>query len=475
MTASEWPWRSLAEAAQAVRSRQVSPVELTRACLERIEKLDGRVRSFSVVTAERALEAAQMAERELSRNEYRGLLHGIPVALKDNYDTAGLLTTNGSAVFEGRVPDRDSTAWVRLRNAGAVLLGKVVMHEVAWGVDLPPTRNPWNLQRSPGLSSSGSGAAVAAGLTFMAMGSDTGGSVRIPASCCGVVGLKPTYGRVSRFGILPHTWSLDHAGPLTRTVEDAAIVLQAIAGKDANDPTSSDAPVTDYTALLDRGVKGMRLGVPREYFFEDIQPGVKAAVEKALEDLSSLGAELEEVSIPHMRYGPAAILTIELASASAWHERYLRDPEKRARYTPEVRLLLDAGRFLFAGDLLKAQRVRNVLSQEIRDAFRKVDALVTPTLPLVAWPVDHAKVQLGDREEYALQVCWRYTYPFNLTGLPAISVPCGFSEGMPVGLQIVGRPFDEAGVLRVAAAYERATPWHTQRPAGLEEDESESA
>src|SRR5216117_941096 len=267
--ASEWPWQSLAEAAAAVKARAVSPVELTRACLERIERVDHVVHAFVSVDAEHALQEAQRAEREIKAGHYRGPLHGIPIGLKDNYDTTGVATRNGSRVFADRMSTQDATTWVRLQEAGAILLGKTTMSEAAWGVDFPPVRNPWDVRRNPGLSSGGSGAAVAAGLCFMAMGSDTGGSIRIPAGLSGVVGLKATYGRVSRAGVMPHTWSLDHAGPLSRRVEDAALVLGVIAGHDTRDPASADVPVGDYLSELTRGVRGMRIGVPREHFGAD--------------------------------------------------------------------------------------------------------------------------------------------------------------------------------------------------------------
>lgn len=459
-----WASRSLADAAHAVEAGQVSPVDLARACLDRIERFDRAIQAFACLDAAAALDAARAAEREIRRGGYRGPLHGIPIALKDNFETRGMPATNGSQAFAGRVSARDAAVWERLRDAGAVLLGKVRMHEVAWGVDVPPTRNPWDVGRTPGLSSSGSAAAVAAGFCFAAMGTDTGGSIRIPASCCGVVGFKPTYGRVSRFGVLPHSWSLDHAGPLTRSVEDAAIVLQAVAGPDPRDPGAAAVPVPDYRRGLREEIAGLRIGVPREHFFERLEPGVEAAVRQAMRDLEELGARLEEVSIPHIPYGLAAILIIELASAAAWHDRYLHDPAARGRYTPEVQVLLNAGKFVFATDLLKAQRLRRVLMDEVRAALRAVDVLATPTLPLVAWQVDRTTARIGDQDEHVLHACWRYTYPFNLTGLPAISVPCGLAGGMPAGLQVVGRPFGEATVLRVAHAYEQATSWHHRHP-----------
>jgi aspartyl-tRNA(Asn)/glutamyl-tRNA(Gln) amidotransferase subunit A len=461
---ARWTQRSLVEVAQALKAGEVSPVELAWECLDRVERLDPIIQALSYIDTAATWEAARAREREVRRGQYRGPLHGIPVVLKDNIETREMPTSNGSRAFAGRPSERDAAAWERLRDAGAVLIGKARMHEVAWGVDVPPTRNPWNTQCTPGLSSSGSGAAVAAGFCLAALGTDTGGSVRIPASCCGVVGLKPTYGRVSRFGVLPHSWSLDHVGLLTQYVEDAAVVLQVIAGADPRDPSTAALPVPDYRAGLSQGVAGLRIGIPREHFFERAEPHVEQTVRQALEDLKNLGAYLEEVSIPHIRYGLAAILIIELASSSAWHDAYLRDPAKRALYTREVQVLLNAGKFVFAADFLKAQRLRRVLMDEIRAAMRQVDVLVTPTLPLVAWPVEQAVVRIDGKEEHVLHACWRYTYPFNLTGLPAISVPCGFVNGLPVGLQIVGRPFRELTVLRVAYAYEQSKPWRHQRP-----------
>ncbi len=461
---SEWPWRSLAAAARAVESRAVSPVELTTACLERIERADRAVHAFASLDAEGALAAARAAEREITAGRYRGPLHGIPIGIKDNYDTVGVPTRNGSRVFADRMPSSDSTCWARLREAGAVLLGKTVMSEAAWGVDFPPVRNPWDVRRNPGLSSGGSAAAVAAGMCFMAMGSDTGGSIRIPAGLSGAVGLKPTYGRVPRSGVMPHTWSLDHAGPLTRRVEDAALTLGVIAGYDPADPGSANVPTADYLGSLERGLRGLRVGVPREHFWDRMESRVEPVVRQALRDLEGAGARVEEVSIPHMAGALGAILVTEMASVTSWHDKYLRQPDRRARYTPEVRFLMDAGKFVFATDFLKAQRLRRVLVEEVRAAFAGVDLLATPTLPLRGWDVSQSHVEIAGQPEHVLHACWRYTYPWNLTGLPALSVPCGFADGLPVGLQLVGRPFDEATVLRAGEGYQRATRWHEQRP-----------
>jgi len=465
--APPWPWRSMAEAAAALRAGAVSPVELTRACLERIERIDPVLHAFVSVDAEGALQAARAAEREIAAGHHRGPLHGMPIAIKDNYDTVGVATRNGSQVFADRMPAEDATTWIRLREAGAVLLGKTTMSEAAWGVDFPPVRNPWDVRRNPGLSSGGSGAAVGAGLCFMAMGSDTGGSIRIPAGLSGVVGLKATYGRVPRTGVMPHTWSLDHAGPLTRRVEDAALVLGVIAGHDRGDVGAADIPVGDYLGGLERGLRGMRIGLPGEHFWDRMETRVEAVVRQAVRDLEKAGAHVRPVSIPHMAGALGAILVTEMASVTAWHDRYLHSPTRRAKYTPEVRALMDAGAFVFATDFLKAQRLRRVLVDEVRAAFDGIDVLATPTLPLCAWDVGESHVQIAGQAEHVLHACWRYTYPWNLTGLPALSVPCGFADGLPVGLQLVGRPFDEATILRAGHAYQEATNWHALRPPSL--------
>jgi aspartyl-tRNA(Asn)/glutamyl-tRNA(Gln) amidotransferase subunit A len=302
-------------------------------------------------------------------------------------------------------------------------------------------------------------------MCFMAMGSDTGGSIRIPAGLSGVVGLKATYGRVSKAGVMPHTWSLDNAGPLTRRVEDAALTLRVIAGFDPRDPGSADMPVGDYLTSLKKGIRGLRVGVPREHFWDRMESRVEPVVRQALRDLEGAGARVEEVSIPHMAGALGAILVTEMASVTAWHDTYLRQPDRRARYTPEVRALMDAGKFIFATDFLKAQRLRRVLADEVRAAFAGVDVLATPTLPLCGWEVSQSHVEIAGQPEHVLHACWRYTYPWNLTGLPALSVPCGFADGLPVGLQLVGKPFDEATILRVGEAYQQATRWHEQHPA----------
>jgi aspartyl-tRNA(Asn)/glutamyl-tRNA(Gln) amidotransferase subunit A len=457
----------IAQASEAIQARSISARELTQHFLERIDHLNDKVGALSHVDHEGALQAARSLDEELTRGINRGPLHGIPVILKENIETQGLPTTNGSRIFENRRSTYDATVWKRLRSAGMVLLGKARMHEAAWGVDVPPVGNPWDLTRSPGVSSSGSGAAVAAGFCYAALGTDTGGSVRIPAAACGVVGLKPTYGRVSKFGVFTHSWSLDNVGPLTRRVKDAAAVIQVLAGFDQQDAATARQPVPDFSVGLKQGVKRLRVGIPQEYFFDRVEPEVEATVHKAIKDLEELGAELLPVSIPHMSYGLAAILAIELASVSCAQDSYINNEATRSLYTREVRILMEEGRFILATDYLKAERLRALLEKEMQTAFESVDVMVTPTLPLVAWKKSDPVVRIQGQEEHALHACWRYTFPFNLVGLPAITVPCGFANGLPVGLQIVGKPFAEATVLQVAQAYEEITSWHeTGAPLG---------
>lgn len=351
----------------------------------------------------------------------------------------------------------------RLKQAGAVIVGKANTHEFALGVVTPPTRNPWDVDRIPGGSSGGSGAAVAASLCLGALGSDTGGSIRIPAACCGIVGLKPTYGRVSRYGVLPLSWTLDHVGPMAKTVEDAALLLRAIAGRDPRDASTLDRPVPDYTKALTGEVRGVRLGLPKEHFFELLAPEVEAGVREAIRLLERLGAQVEEVSIPHLKYQAPINTTIALAEAACYHEHYLRT--RADDYNPDVRLLLEMGKFMVATDYVKAQRLRTLLRRDYDEAFQRVDVIVHPGLPVPATQVGQTTVQIGDKTETVLSAMVRLNRPGNQTGLPVISVPCGFTAaGLPIGLGIAGKPFAEATVLRVAHAYEQNTAWHERRP-----------
>ena len=455
---------TIGEASASLRRRELSPVELTQAFLERIDAVDGQLHSFITVLRDQALVEARAAEAEILRGQYRGPLHGIPIALKDLYDTAGVPTTCASRLYMNRVPAEDATAVARLRAAGTVLLGKLMMLEFALGgydpdSPFPPARNPWNLDHKPGGSSSGSGAAVAAGLCMGSLGSCSGGSIRNPAAQCGIVGLKPTYGLVSRYGVVPLSWSLDHCGPMTWTVEDTALMLQAIAGHDPKDPTTSTAPVPYYSLALKEDVRGITIGVPRDFFFapsEDVDPELQTTVERALAALEELGAHLEEVSIPSLEYARAADSILMLADGYAIHQRDLKD--RPQEYGDTIRSLFRMGALFSAGDYVQAHRVRQLMKRECAEVLERVDVLVTPTLPQPAAPF-----QGYDRPTPVPSQ--RFTPAFNLTGLPAISVPAGFTAaGLPVGMQIVGRPFDEATVLRVAHTYEQYARWYQRRP-----------
>ena len=450
------------EAAELVRSRQLSPVELTQAFLDRIEAVDNRLKSYITLLPETAMEAAREAETEISKGNYRGPLHGIPIALKDLYDTAGVPTMAQSKVLEHRVPDSDATVVTRLREAGTVLLGKLTMHEFALGFPASlyeSPRNPWNLDHVTGGSSSGSGAGIAAGTCMGTLGSCTGGSIRGPASYCGIVGLKPTYGRVSRHGVLPLSWSLDHVGPMTWTVEDTAHMMQAIAGRDPNDPTSSTEPVPDYAASLREDVSGLVIGVPRHYFFDSsagADAEMLAAVDKALSELEGLGARVEEVTIPSLDLAGPANWLIMMSEAYAYHKANLAaQPEN---FGPVVRHRFYIGGLFSSGEYVMAQQARTRIRREFAEVMQRVDLIGCPTM-LGPAPVfdtfDPSSVVLGRS----------FTAPFNETGMPAISVPCGFTEsGLPLGLQLAGRPFEEETVIRAGYTYQQHAGWYKQRP-----------
>jgi aspartyl-tRNA(Asn)/glutamyl-tRNA(Gln) amidotransferase subunit A len=452
-------WRqSIAALTLAIRSGKVSPVALTEACLERIEQVDGKLNSFIHVSAH-ALGAARAAEAEIKQGKWRGPLHGIPIGVKDNFLTQDMPTTAGSTAPGLSFPLRDSAAAARLRTAGAVLIGKTRTHEFAWGNVTPLVSNPWDVTRVPSGSSGGSGAAVAAGLCFAGLGSDTGGSIRMPAAACGTVGLKATFGRVSRDGVVPHSWSLDHAGALTRTVADTALMMQVLAGYDAADPACQAQPVPDYTKALNKPVKGLRIGVCRNHFFERLQEDVGSATEKAIDDLARAGASIHEFKLPLLEYGLGAIYAIELSSSTAYHDASLR-AGRVSHYEPDVRMLVEMGRLVTGPDYLLAEQYRSLLMQAYRKVFETVDVVIGPTTPITAWKRGEWNVQVAGQAESVLAAYWRFTYPYNLTGLPAISVPCGFDrDRLPIGLQIAARPFDESTVLRVAHAYESSHEW----------------
>ena len=420
------------------------------------------------MTGDRALADARRCEAEILRGDYRGPLHGVPVALKDLYDTAGVRTTAASKIYAQRVPDEDAASVARLRAAGAVIIGKTNLHEFAYGVTTDssffgPTRNPWDRARVAGGSSGGSGAAVAAGLCVAATGSDTGGSIRIPAALCGIVGLKPTYGRISCYGLLPLSWTLDHPGPMTRSVYGAAVMLAALAGYDPRDPATVDVPVPDYITGLHDGVAGLRIGLDPQWALSGIHQEVQAAFQEALAVLEHLGAEIVEVSVPRVVEGMEAALTILSAEATGIHEEFLRT--RPDDYQPDVRARLEKGFPISGLDYGRARRTGELLRRDFAVLFQKVDLFATPMCGIPAPKLGQRKAAIDGETVSVMAPLTRYTRVFNLAGLPAISTPCGFSsEGLPIGLQLAGRAWDEATVLRAAHAYETATEWTQRRP-----------
>jgi aspartyl-tRNA(Asn)/glutamyl-tRNA(Gln) amidotransferase subunit A len=447
------------EAGESLRSRRVSAVEFTKAAISRIDRLNPRLRAFITITADQALHRACQADAELAAGHDRGPLHGLPVAYKDLFATRGVLTTGGSKLYENRVPASDATVVERLDAAGAVMVGKLNMHELAYGITsanphFGAVRNPWNEQHSPGGSSGGSGAAVATGIVFAAMGTDTGGSIRIPASFCGTVGLKPTYGRVSRYGVLPLGFSQDHVGPLARTVRDAAIVLNAIAGRDPRDPTSSRHPVIDYVPDEGCSIRGLRIGFPSTFYFEYLEPDVEYSVRGAIARAESLGARVKPVSVPDIDALNAVARVILLAEASAVMEPHL---DRRHLIGPDVLSLLDQGRLLPAPDYINAQRLRRRMRREFDRIWSEVDCLITPTTPTTAPRIGETIVRLAGHDLDVRLATTSLTRGINALGLPALSIPCGLNAaGLPIGLQIIGPAFQEELILRVGAALEDA-------------------
>ena len=454
---------TIVQLAPRLRRKDVSPVELTRACLDRIEKLNPVLNAFITVTAESALAEARAAEIEISRGEWRGPLHGIPIALKDLIDTAGTRTTAASGLYQNRVPAEDAEVVCRLRRAGAVIPGKNNLHEFAYGGSslvsfFGDVHNPWNVEHVAGGSSGGSAAAVAAEFCYAAIGTDTAGSIREPAALCGCVGIKPTYGRVSARGVIPLSWSLDHVGPLAATVGDAAAVLQVIAGYDPLDVGSADVPVSDYVSGLGEATKALRVGVPRAYFFDDLDDEVRAAVEQALVVIRTLVAEIRDVRIE-----VTSDRTVQAAESFAYHADHVaRTPEL---YQPETLRRIRSGENISAEQYIQRRRELDWERRRARDFFGDVDLLVTPATPIPAPAIGDLKKDPEALRPAELKLL-RNTRPFNVWGLPAVSLPCGFTKsGLPIGLQIAGPPWREDLVLRLAHAYESATAWHERRPA----------
>lgn len=481
---------TLHEASDKLRKREISSVELTEAVFQRIADTDDKVHAYLTLARDGAINQAQQADKKLKQNtDYEPLL-GIPIALKDNFLTKGLRTTCASKILGDFIPPYDATTVDKVRSAGAVIIGKTNLDEFAMGSSAEnsaffPTRNPWNLERIPGGSSGGSAAAVAADECIAALGTDTGGSIRQPAACCGIVGLKPTYGRVSRYGIIAFASSMDQVGPMTKDVRDAALLLEAIAGHDPADSTSVNSRVPRYAESFTGKVKGLRLGIPKEYFVPGMQAEVEKGVRSAIRELEKNGAVIEEISLPHTEYAIAVYYIVATAEASSNLARYdgmryghranakdLTETYMISRdegFGAEVKRRIMLGTYALSAGYydayyLKAQRVRTLIKKDFDAAFKRCDVIVTPTAPTTAF-------KLGDKTHDPLQMYLSdiYTISINLAGLPALSLPCGFdADGMPIGMQIIGKHFDEATILRAAHVYEQSTEWHNKKP-GIED------
>lgn len=468
MDKKELPFLTASQLSNLIETKEISPVEATEAYLDRIEEVDPKLNSYITITGEQAFESARQAEQEIAAGKHRGPLHGVPMAVKDQFNTAGVLTTGGSRILKDNVPSEDATVIAKLKEAGAVMLGKLNMSEFAmaeiYNHPYGTPRNPWDLERNPGTSSSGSGAATAAFLCSTSLGEDTGGSIRGPANFSGLVGLRPTHGRVSRYGVLGGSWSMDTVGPISRSVEDAAITIQAIAGYDTKDTYSWDVPVPDYRSALTGDIQGIKMGVIQERMDSpNLDPEFRETVAKAISVLGELGASSEDVSIPLAPNAGALTMSILNVEWANLHRPLFEPNFDELDHNNKIRFL--TGSIIPAQAYYKAQKIRAVLRQQILDALEKVDVLVLPTGPVTA-PLVESVPGIESKEHSLTGLAGRisFTGPFNLAGTPAISVPCGFSAaGMPMGLQIVGKPFDEETVLRVAHAYEQNTDWHNCR------------
>jgi aspartyl-tRNA(Asn)/glutamyl-tRNA(Gln) amidotransferase subunit A len=459
----------LVEVATRIKNRDLSPVEATNAALDRIVALDETLNAFVTVLKDQALDEAATAETEIASGTYRGPLHGVPISVKDLFYTDGILTTASSRILSDFVPTEDATIVRRLREAGAIIIGKTNMLEFAYASvheDFGPTPNPWDLTRSSSGSSSGSGVSVAAGMGYGSIGSDTGGSIRLPASYCGIVGLKPTYGRVSRHGAVPVSWSCDHIGPMTRTVADCAAMLGAIAGADERDSTAAHVPVPDYLATLSLGIDGKRIGISNPYLREHVDPEVQGLLDDAMRHLEALGATFVEIAPPPPSEAVPALLAIITPEATVYH---LPDLRKRPEdYSPAIRERLELGAITPAVSYIQAQRLRRRITDDFLTAMRDVDLMLTPSGPTAATPLEGDLVTSEEADPALLASLMNFSGPFDLTGFPAVSIPCGFTKtGLPVGMQLVGKPFAEASLLAAAHAYEQSTDWHRYLPTAI--------
>jgi aspartyl-tRNA(Asn)/glutamyl-tRNA(Gln) amidotransferase subunit A len=467
------PYSSISEAAEEVHAGIITPTELVLETLERIEAQDSEIQAYITVMREQALQDADQAERELRTGLYRSRLHGIPIAIKDLIAVKGVRTTAASKVLADHISHEDATVVEQLRKAGAIIIGKTNTFEFAYGPYSPPTRNPWDRTRTTGGSSGGSAAAVATGMCLGAIGTDTGGSIRIPAACCGVTGLKPTYGRVSCYGVIPLSWSLDHVGPLGRTAEDCALIFDAIAGYDPRDPYSISGPPLSAgrtTATLIQGaegrgtlsLQGLRIGVPQEAFVAPLDPEVRASWRAALHVLEEEGAEIVDVELPRSTLEQYRTIQRPEATLAHIHNGWF---DKLELYREPVRASLLNGKQIPAVDYLQAQHERRLFSSNLRTIMRRADVFVLPTIPLPAQPATlmGQDIEIDGVTEDLTAAYLRLTRPFNMAGLPAVSCPCGFTtHGLPLGLQVVGKPFEEATALRIAHAYQQLTDWHNR-------------
>ena len=470
MDKADIPFLSAAELSAVISKREVSPVEAVEAYLSRIDEVDSKLNSYITVCREEARESARQAEAEISRGDYRGPMHGVPVSVKDQFNTEGIRTTGGSRILADFIPNEDATVIANLKRSGAILLGKLNMSEFATGdaFDHPYGRphNPWDLERNPGTSSSGSGAATAACLCATSLGEDTGGSIRNPAAFSGLVGLRPTHGRVSRYGMLGAVWSMDAAGPISRTVEDCAMTIGAIAGYDPKDPYTWNTPVPDYRQELTGDIRGLKVGVMREHVYGDMaEPEIKDAVIEAVSVLGELGASVEEVSLPLAPYSVVIFSTISPTERASIHYRNIRERLEDYDYNIQVQHL--TGSVMPAQAYYKAQKLRALVRQQVMEALERVDVLALPTSSIPAAKIP-TSAGISSKEEVKSGFFGRrsFTMPANLAGVPAISVPCGFtgSPELPIGLQLLGRPLAEGTLLKLAHVYEQNTPWHTRRP-----------
>lgn len=449
----------VSELAELIKTKQLTSVELTKMVLKQAHHLNPEINAYISFRDEQALAEAAKMDKEIAEGKYRGPLHGIPMAIKDNIYVGGEVTTMASKYHENFVSKDDSTVIAKLKEAGVVLLGKLNMHEYAWGITnnsphFGPVKNPWKLEKIPGGSSGGSGAAVTAGMTPITLGTDTAGSIRIPSSACGLIGLKPTHGLVAKYGCFPLAWTLDHIGPMARTVDDAAIVLQTIAGFDPRDPTSKQAPKSDYLANINDSLKGKVIGIEEEYFFKDVDAPIEKLVREQIAKLEAQGATIKKVKIPALQNSEYAELITSLSEAGTIHyEQLKKDPN---HYGDDIRMLFELGALPSAVEYLQAQQMRRELKAQFKAVLDEIDVIIAPTLPVLPNDIGSDIAMINGKEVDLLNHIIRFTGPSNLTGLPSLSIPVGMAEGLPVGMQIIGKAFDEVTVFNIAKHVEKS-------------------